>query len=58
MILTVTILILIDGFLQYKLSSTQKNLTRVTILILIDGFLQFKLARTVNVTIELSQSLF
>ena len=36
----VTILILIDGFLQFKLSDTKIKLNRVTILILIDGFLQ------------------
>ena len=37
----VTILILIDGFLQYNPSVTfQPSLLSVTILILIDGFLQ------------------
>ena len=39
----VTILILIDGFLQYsKLVDTELILIDVTILILIDGFLQFR----------------
>ena len=38
----VTILILIDGFLQSKLSKSCDPLLVVTILILIDGFLQFK----------------
>ena len=37
---TVTILILIDGFLQYKACSEWDRLPKVTILILIDGFLQ------------------
>ena len=38
----VTILILIDGFLQYMLSDINKFAKSVTILILIDGFLQYK----------------
>ena len=39
----VTILILIDGFLQYKqVVTTKDDKTKVTILILIDGFLQYK----------------
>ena len=39
----VTILILIDGFLQYKITDTLEHCTEmVTILILIDGFLQYK----------------
>ena len=37
----VTILILIDGFLQYRLMLGWNTQTRVTILILIDGFLQY-----------------
>ena len=37
----VTILILIDGFLQYNLLNTKDFINGVTILILIDGFLQF-----------------
>ena len=36
----VTILILIDGFLQYKIEQITEEHFRVTILILIDGFLQ------------------
>ena len=36
----VTILILIDGFLQYNMNKYLKNMQKVTILILIDGFLQ------------------
>ena len=39
----VTILILVDGFLQYKdVKSYDVLKTRVTILILVDGFLQYK----------------
>ena len=38
----VTILILIDGFLQYELISGKIVLDKVTILILIDGFLQYE----------------
>ena len=37
----VTILILIDGFLQYDIESFNGIFHAVTILILIDGFLQF-----------------
>ena len=37
----VTILILIDGFLQYNRSVDWDIINQVTILILIDGFLQF-----------------
>ena len=37
---TVTILILIDGFLQYGFIKTKNEDKNVTILILIDGFLQ------------------
>ena len=36
----VTILILIDGFLQYKMVKMELVVFKVTILILIDGFLQ------------------
>ena len=39
---SVTILILIDGFLQYKEDKEIKKYDLVTILILIDGFLQLK----------------
>ena len=38
----VTILILIDGFLQYKQQISKKEDKQVTILILVDGFLQFR----------------
>ena len=37
----VTILILIDGFLQWNIILDKKHKIKVTILILIDGFLQF-----------------
>ena len=36
----VTILILVDGFLQFKKNCTIVINTNVTILILVDGFLQ------------------
>ena len=36
----VTILILIDGFLQYNKTKIKEDTISVTILILIDGFLQ------------------
>ena len=54
----VTILILIDGFLQYKQETIIKEDKEVTILILIDGFLQYN--QTIrNAFRELkSQSLF
>ena len=46
--LTVTILILIDGFLQ-SFEVTDKFLANVvTILILIDGFLQYKITKTLS----------
>ena len=38
--LAVTILILVDGFLQSKIGLTYKKVKAVTILILVDGFLQ------------------
>ena len=38
----VTILILIDGFLQWVYEPTNQYSNYVTILILIDGFLQYK----------------
>ena len=37
----VTILILVDGFLQYSTTSLHSSVFTVTILILVDGFLQF-----------------
>ena len=53
----VTILILVDGFLQYKMTKIYKKVLNVTILILVDGFLQYRrlLKRTSN---NRSQSLF
>ena len=39
-LILVTILILIDGFLQYKVEFMEYYIPLVTILILIDGFLQ------------------
>ena len=45
----VTILILIDGFLQYLMRYSEKTDLKVTILILIDGFLQL-----MNILIVLS----
>ena len=41
-LIKVTILILIDGFLQYKKGHKKVLKSNVTILILIDGFLQWK----------------
>ena len=38
----VTILILIDGFLQFSYNNRTDVYRRVTILILIDGFLQWR----------------
>ena len=37
----VTILILVDGFLQFISLQARKKRRKVTILILVDGFLQF-----------------
>ena len=54
----VTILILIDGFLQYIMSIWGNFLQIVTILILIDGFLQFRVNGTGKNLLKLSQSLF
>ena len=39
--ISVTILILVDGFLQYCQCVGSSDEQRVTILILVDGFLQF-----------------
>ena len=44
----VTILILVDGFLQYNMDLILKKLMTVTILILVDGFLQYK-HRTIDI---------
>ena len=40
-IFRVTILILVDGFLQFTCREIFKRYGRVTILILVDGFLQY-----------------
>ena len=54
----VTILILIDGFLQLKVETIDYIDGRgVTILILIDGFLQYVVV-TVQIVLTASQSLF
>ena len=39
-LLDVTILILVDGFLQYQVKANTLVINKVTILILVDGFLQ------------------
>ena len=54
---TVTILILIDGFLQYQEEDVLEIGNTVTILILIDGFLQCE-TKKVTTTEDESQSLF
>ena len=53
----VTILILIDGFLQSGGKIMEIRISRVTILILIDGFLQYKNEQTRS-KCSRSQSLF
>ena len=53
----VTILILIDGFLQFKVASSAGKFTSVTILILIDGFLQSRELNNYGACVK-SQSLF
>ena len=53
----VTILILIDGFLQSKYGFNIKNNRIVTILILIDGFLQY-CSEWETMGARMSQSLF
>ena len=56
---SVTILILIDGFLQYINNDCDKCMECVvTILILIDGFLQYIVTGFGNPNLEMSQSLF
>ena len=55
---TVTILILVDGFLQFQLILHRILDTLVTILILVDGFLQYRVSKTYKDFPELSQSLF
>ena len=57
-IFSVTILILIDGFLQYKLFLGVELTNFVTILILIDGFLQFNAPGMKKEVKYKSQSLF
>ena len=54
----VTILILIDGFLQLTYRKVKANPIIVTILILIDGFLQCKNTDTLFLRLIGSQSLF
>ena len=54
----VTILILIDGFLQYKVAYNYYGKKEVTILILIDGFLQLKTRYFKAKNHDKSQSLF
>ena len=55
-ILKVTILILVDGFLQFRIPISTRIHRQVTILILVDGFLQYHV-RYLNHIIQ-SQSLF
>ena len=54
----VTILILVDGFLQYKFATELIKANSVTILILVDGFLQCSKEDKSIKTYNLSQSLF
>ena len=54
----VTILILIDGFLQYRHTTDLEKENIVTILILIDGFLQYEMSITFTGYCFRSQSLF
>ena len=55
----VTILILIDGFLQFnELLNYTDDIIIVTILILIDGFLQYKKVNCNPIIRDKSQSLF
>ena len=51
-ICNVTILILIDGFLQFKPGVKIVTMQDVTILILIDGFLQYKRNTIDDIIIE------
>ena len=57
-VINVTILILIDGFLQCKKTIIKKDINTVTILILIDGFLQLVICISPKGTYKKSQSLF
>ena len=54
----VTILILIDGFLQLSLKYWLISIMNVTILILIDGFLQYVNKFATSLINDRSQSLF
>ena len=54
----VTILILVDGFLQYSQKKDGKKAKEVTILILVDGFLQSVIGNNKKTLLSLSQSLF
>ena len=47
----VTILILIDGFLQYDFIKGINTVQEVTILILIDGFLQYNLKQCILIVL-------
>ena len=58
MVVEVTILILIDGFLQFIFLSMNMLLRDVTILILIDGFLQCVGGSIMSLFNNKSQSLF
>ena len=53
----VTILILVDGFLQYINSGAKIIAKKVTILILVDGFLQYNVFKC-PLSSKKSQSLF
>ena len=54
----VTILILVDGFLQYQSTFYNKRINYVTILILVDGFLQYSDTLFIDIFEQRSQSLF
>ena len=54
----VTILILIDGFLQFIIEESREKRNIVTILILIDGFLQYNIDGFFELLTVWSQSLF
>ena len=54
----VTILILVDGFLQCVIVDGVSNILRVTILILVDGFLQLEDCKIGRYHEKTSQSLF
>ena len=56
--LRVTILILVDGFLQFGSTTAHKTFVNVTILILVDGFLQSGGLKMLKEEFLVSQSLF